>query len=69
MKAIVVRKGNGKYAPRIQQGDDDTVGVWLSEPYEYDNIDGAIKAIQEYKERRNRILMENQTRVVFELDL
>lgn len=61
----VVKKGNGKFAPRMHT--EICGGVWFKSPYEYDNIEGAIEAIKKEKLENEKQKTLNKEEIVFEL--
>jgi hypothetical protein len=62
MKYKVIKKVNGKFAPRIVNTFTGEFGCWFEIPAEFDKIEDAISALK--KEKAKNILSEE---IVFEL--
>lgn len=61
----VVKKGNGKFVPKIFRNG---CGVnWFKESYEYDTLEEAIEALKEEKANRDELDRLAREEVVFEL--
>jgi len=62
---IVVKKGNGKFAPRMKSSIGE---VWFKEPFEYDLLCDAITAITVKKKAHDMREAEIKEEVVFTLN-
>lgn len=64
-KWFVVRKGNGKFCPRLKVGNAGP--FWCYTPSEFDTFEEAKLALINKKEELERLDKENMETVVFEI--
>ena len=53
MEYKVLKNRSGKFCPRVVTELTGETGCWFNDPYEYDNLEDAIKALREYKNDKN----------------
>lgn len=62
----VVKKGNGKFAPRVYMKGYG--GLWFRYPHEFDTLEEAVAALKDYIAELEEKIKLNSEEVVFEMD-
>lgn len=67
MEFKVIKKGNGKFYPRMFLPYGGPHGLWYREPSEFDNLEDAKKALIDWRAKCMEEERLNKEEVVFEL--
>jgi hypothetical protein len=65
IKYQVIKKANGKFAPRISSGFGS---LWFNEPYEYESFSEACEAVLKERQKHREEVAKQKEEVVFTLD-
>ena len=68
MKYCIIKKSNGKFAPRIINDFTGKDGCWFEAPYEYDTLKEALGILKFKKEYNDKEILKQKEEIVFTLE-